>query len=123
MVVQGHVVGHVQVLGISDVAEGVLNDLAAADGVALDDLKFLRRQPSRLLQDAVRHGDLADVMHGSGHHQVFQIVLGQDIPEMAPVTECFCQHFHVSGGAADMAPVLPSLPSMRTAKPITISRW
>ena len=40
---------------------------------------------------------------GGGHHQVFQIVLCQNIPEMAPVPQALCQHLHVGGGAADVA--------------------
>lgn len=103
MVVESHIVGHVQVLSISRVAEGVLDDLTAADGVPLDDLKFLRRQPSRLLQHAVRYGDLADVMHGGGHQQVLDIVLCQNIPETAPVPQRLCQHLHIGSGAADVS--------------------
>jgi len=56
---------------------GPVEDLETELGVPLDELELTRGDPARLEQDAVRHADLAHVVHGAGHSEGAASLLGE----------------------------------------------
>ena len=54
-----------------------LQKLRALDGMGLHDLIFLRRQPAGLVQDGVRDGDLAHIVHDRGKRDILDLLLGK----------------------------------------------
>ena len=49
----------------------------ADDGMLFHDFSFFRSQRSRLEQDVLRHGQLADIVHQTASAQSYTQVLGQ----------------------------------------------
>ena len=78
MVIHGNIVGIAEIFLVAAALQ-LMHQLTAYGGVGLHHLKFLRRQPSRLIEDIIGDGDLADIVErrrrGNGADSFFRKVI------------------------------------------------